>query len=694
VLTLGIVLGLVLGLVVGGSIWHLGSVRLERTALLFAAVALRFGTETLIALGFAPADALRLPLFGGAYALLLFGLWANRAHPGLSLAFVGIFGNAIAIVANGGYMPVWSQSLAAAGLVETDVRSVFHRVLDTGLNSEFLLRFGPLGDVIPVPVPFLPNVASIGDLFLSAGLAFFLFATVVRTPEEIDEASAEAVRRRLEGLWSGDRPTAAQPRSATTGDTALAPGLAEASALDRPLVLGGARAGLSSPSDQALSSTAPPRASPRADADARAAARPGTAPEAAVLERIQRHPYVRLALNPSFSALWAGQAISLFGDRIHQVALAFLVLNITDSAIATAGVFIAATLPNLLFSPAAGTFVDRWDHQEVLVVSDLLRAALILLVPVAAVVNVLLVYPLIFLVTTVSIFFRPARVAILPRLVSEDELLPANSAMWVGETMADVVGYPLAGLFVAFLGPALPLAFWLDAATYLASAALIWTIVVPPQVKARDEETERRSFFAEMGMGWGFLRSDHALLANTLQATVAQFTLGILLALTSVYAKDVITGSQFRPESIYAFLETGIGAGNLVGGFLIGLIGARFRRGRTVIVGYALAGICIALVGLTNQLPIALGLMAGLGVANMIFVIPSQTMFQERTPPELMGRVVGFRFALVFGSMTLAMGVGGVLGEIFGPAPVIAVFGLLTLVAGIAGLFVPALREA
>jgi MFS family permease len=86
--------------------------------------------------------------------------------------------------------------------------------------------------------------------------------------------------------------------------------------------------------------------------------------------------------------------------------------------------------------------------------------------------------------------------------------------------------------------------------------------------------------------------------------------------------------------------------------------------------------------------------MAGLGVANMIFVIPSQTMFQERTPPELMGRVVGFRFALVFGSMTLAMGVGGVLGEIFGPAPVIAVFGLLTLVAGIAGLFVPALREA
>ena len=70
----------------------------------------------------------------------------------------------------------------------------------------------------------------------------------------------------------------------------------------------------------------------------------------------------------------------------------------------------------------------------------------------------------------------------------------------------------------------------------------------------------------------------------------------------------------------------------------------------------------------------------------MVFIIPSQTLFQERTPPELMGRVVGFRFALVFGSMTIAMALGSVLAEVFGPGPVIAVFGLVTAVAGLAGL--------
>ena len=71
-------------------------------------------------------------------------------------------------------------------------------------------------------------------------------------------------------------------------------------------------------------------------------------------------------------------------------------------------IFLVATLPNLLFGPIAGTLVDRWDHREVMIVSDLLRAGLVLLIPIAAVTNLALAYPLVFLLTTVSIFFRPA----------------------------------------------------------------------------------------------------------------------------------------------------------------------------------------------------------------------------------------------------------------------------------------------
>ena len=149
----------------------------------------------------------------------------------------------------------------------------------------------------------------------------------------------------------------------------------------------------------------------------------------------------------------------------------------TGSALASGLAFFVATLPNLLLSPIAGTFVDRWDHKDTMVVSDILRAVLVLLVPVAASVNIVLVYPLIFLVTSVSVFFRPARVAILPKIVPAEDLLSANSAMWVGETIADIIGYPLAAIFVTSLGTLVPLAFWVDAATYVASAALLSTIV-------------------------------------------------------------------------------------------------------------------------------------------------------------------------------------------------------------------------
>ena len=171
---------------------------------------------------------------------------------------------------------------------------------------------------------------------------------------------------------------------------------------------------------------------------------------------------------------------------MHQIALAFLVLALTNSPIAVAFVFVAATIPNLLLGPIAGTFVDRWDQKQVMVVSDLLRAAIVLLIPIAAARE------------------RPARLpARVPHHLDLD-LLPAGAN---GDHPADrrrgraarprtpPRGSPRRwptssatrspGLFVAFLGASLPVAFWLDAATYVASAVLIATMSIPAQREAR-----------------------------------------------------------------------------------------------------------------------------------------------------------------------------------------------------------------
>lgn len=723
----GILLGLLLGLRAGGRMSNLATVQLRWVAVLFAAVIVRFGTEFMLNAGVGVVDGLRVPLFALAFGLLLAGLWVNRSYPGLSLAFIGILLNAVVIMVNGGYMPIWQSALDAAGFSDADIHSAIHVVLP-GTPADFLLRLLIIGDIIPIPIPFIRNVASLGDVFLALGLGFFLFAGVVRVPTELEEHEEAAIRARLAGLAGSTRLARAPDGTTVVPATGLAPALTESVALERPMVMGASGIGMAAPAlaplpvgppEAALDSEALDRALAAQAAQAMAAQAMAAQPTAAqataatpgvdagaiarpspeTLARIRRHPYVRLALNGSFSALWAGQLISLFGDRIHQIALAAVVLMTTGSVLASALVFVAATLPNLLLSPVAGTLVDRWDHKEVLVVSDLLRAATVLLVPIAAVTNVLLVYPLVFAITTISLFFRPARVAILPQIVREDELLSANSALWVGETIADIIGWPLAGLFVVSLGNSIPVAFWLDAATYVGSALLLSAIVVMPRTAEDDATSEdiddgaTGGFVGELKAGWRFLRGEPSLLANTLQATVAQLTVGMLVALMPAFALAVWGSDPFGWKAVYSFLETGQAVGNLIGGFAIGLIGTRFTKGHLIIAGYFAFGVLVTALALTGNLPLAIGFALGSGIANMVFLIPSQTLFQERTPPALMGRVVGFRFALVFGAMTGAMAAGGLLGEIVGVSTVIAISGVITAGAGLAGLFVPAVRD-
>jgi DHA3 family macrolide efflux protein-like MFS transporter len=721
----GIVLGLVLGLLLGGRLENLANIRLRFLPLLFVAVIIRFGTEWALGFGLPLAETLRMPLLGLAYGLLLFALWHNRFYPGLALAFIGVASNALAIMVNGGHMPVWEPAYIASGL-SGPLGSVLHFQVGPAIDQQFLLHMGPLGDIIPIPFWPVQNVASIGDLFLTAGLAFFLFATLLRTPEQAQRAVDEAKTGRYLGLAG----TLRLPEAGTTLDrdgiairpgTGLTPALDDAIALERPLMMGAGSMGLASPAlaplpAEAIESRAAAAASRGLHAAAtyreRALALSGAGAIGVALERpspmerIRSHPYVRLALNPSFSALWTGQVISLFGDRVNQIALAAFVYETTNSPMAVALAFFVGMVPNLLLAPIAGTYVDRWDQKQVLVVSDILRAAAVMLVPVAILYNVWFAYPIIFVITTISIFFRPARQAVLPRIVPEEDLLAANSAMWVGETLADVINYPIAGLFVVFLRSSLALAFWFDAVTYLASAALLATIVVPPLVRrtratagldgATDGDASEAlpSVLADLKTGWAFLRHETVLLANTLQGTAGQFSLGVLTVASLILAREITPGAGEAYRGTYAFMETAIGVGSLVGGFTLGAVASRARKGRLIIAAYTLFGIGTVALGLAHSIPVVLGLLFGLGIANMAFVIPSQTLFQERTPPELMGRVVSFRFALVFGGMSIAMALGGIAVSFAGAGPVIVAAGFVSIAAGLGGLAVRAVRDA
>lgn len=693
----GIVIGLVAGLLLGGRPSRLLDVRLRAPVLLFVAVVVRYGTELALRQEVPMADQLRLPFFAAAFAILLYGLWINRDQPGLLVAAAGVTANGFVIVVNGGQMPVWPTALQAAGMTTADLVPHFHRLLPETVDWQFLLQAGPLGDVLPLPVPVLRNVASVGDLFLSVGLGWFVFATLLgfrRSPAEA-QASAGASRTQsaasrsqaaprgsavspAEGSPIGPQPDLIAPQTGLVVSDVYSAALA----FDRTAVFGGGGAVVPRVDLRRL----PPTAGQALEQPALPT----------VVVRLGQHPYVRLALDARFSAFWLGQTISFFGDRLHQVALAVLVLGVTDSAFATALIFLTAAVPNLILAPLAGTFVDRWDQKAVMVVSDFLRAALVLVIPIAASAAIWLVFPLVFVITSISVFFRPAKSAVVPRIVERNELLAANSALWTSETLADVVGYPLAGIFVTLLGGALTLAFWVDAATYVFSGVIILGLVIPPVLRSAGPAVAGavRRFLGELREGLSFLRGQPALYQNTLVSALAQMSAGAVIAITVVYAREALDQGAIPYPTNWTLLETAIGVGNLVGGLAVGAIGARFGKGWLVGLGLLFSGVGLIMMGLTTSLLVAAMAATITGIANLVFVIPTQTLFAELTPQPLMGRVVAFRSGLVYGSLTLGMAVSGVLAEVLPVGLVLAGFGGLTLACGILALLLPAIRTS
>lgn len=661
-LLIAVVVGAMAGLLAGGRISNLMSARLRYGALIVAALLLRVATQWLIDQGVDIVDELRLPLFALSFGLLVFSLWLNRSQPGLLLAMVGVGANGIAVVLNGGYMPVYLPAVEFAGLTAADLSPSFHVLLPPQLGIDFLEAGGPLGDILPVTIPLLTNVISIGDVLLAAGVAWFLFSAIARGSSDPDEGVVT--------MWA-NRPEAEKVATATANPV-----------VRRAAILGSGMGGT---------------ASTAMGAGADSAAAPGSIPVAPTLgQRIREHPYVRLARDARFSAFWLAGTISLFGDRLHQVAVAVMVLALTGSAMQTGLVFLAATLPNLILGPIAGPFVDRWDQKRVMIVSDLLRAGLVLTLPFLVELEVWLIYPIVFLITTISLFFRPAKAAIIPRIVRREDLTPANGAIWTGETMADIAGYPIAGVFVAFLGTNLALAFWVDAVTYVISAVLLAGLVIPPVARQTAAHVRGAvdAFVTELREGWHFLRGETALFQNTLVSVVAQLSIGATLALMVVYAQKSLAGDAIPYPTSYAVIEAAIGLGNFVGGFVIGAIGARFRKGWLVIAGFAVMGLATIALGLTSNEFIAIGAAVAIGIFNLVYIIPSQTLFAERTPPGLMGRVIAIRSSIVMGALTGAMAVSSGLADQVDAGAIIAATGVLTVIAAVIAAWLPAVRDA
>jgi MFS family permease len=640
-----IALALVTGALAGGGLPRLADLRLRWLWVLGLAIALRLGA---VLLGQQPIGQ-DLPVawgFVSAYLLLFLFLGANWRVPGMQVAAVGIGLNTLAVILNSGQMPIWSAAYAAAGFPREAIgNDPFHFLIASGTVADFVARGGIFGDVVPLPIPIIRDVVSIGDILLALGIFWAIVYSMTRP-----EAPLRA------GITFATRPGDPFP-SAVLNATAA-----------------GAAPPLTAPS---LAEVAAGAAVPRGRADEE--------------ERAQS-PYLALIRNRSFSLLWVGQLISFFGDRIHMVALAVLVTQYGSPL--DLGITLGATaVPSVVLGPLAGALVDRWDRRTTMIVCDVLRAGLVLLVPLVVTISMWMVYVVAFAVATIGLLFRPAKTAVVPAIVPEDQLVTANSASSLNETLADLLGYPLAAVIVAILASLLGAAFVLDAGTYLVSALLIWGMTVPKQ-ELNAEPFSVRAIWREMAEGWSFLTRHAELFSNTVVSTIAQLAFGAEIVCSFLYAKSVLDQSFLPFPENYGWLMSALGLGSVVGGLVIGSFATRAAKGPMTIAGFILLGLSLVGAGLVRHAYAAIGLFFMVGVANMLYLVPTITLFQERTPQRLFGRVVSSRQAITFGAMALSQGLAGYLAGIIGSAEVLMLGGGIIATAGVVGIFVPAMRNA
>ena len=402
---------------------------------------------------------------------------------------------------------------------------------------------------------------------------------------------------------------------------------------------------------------------------------------------VQRRLPASLREPGAFRLLFLGQALSVVGDRITPVAIAFAVLGL-GSATDLGLVLAAGGIPFALFALAGGVWADRVGRRKVMLASDVVRAvsqtatALLLLTGTA---EVWMLAVLAFVYGTAAAVFMPALIGLIPQTVSHARLQEANGLLSLTRSVASVAGPALAGVLVVAAGPGEAIAF--DAATFAVSALCLARMRLnaePPLAAAAEPEP----FLAGLRGGWDEVRSRAWLRWGLIAMSVYHvFVLPAVFVLGPALAVRELDGA-----SSWAAIVACFG----IGGVLGNVVALRIPLRRPVLIA------ALALVGASTQAAIigsglgtvgiaALELLAGACVA--LFFTLWDLSIQEQVPANAVSRVSAYDFSVSMGLMPLGMAVCGPIADAVGLQATLLGMSAIGLASSLAWLAQPSVRR-
>ncbi len=350
----------------------------------------------------------------------------------------------------------------------------------------------------------------------------------------------------------------------------------------------------------------------------------------------------------NFVALWTGQLISIVGDRLTYLGFGGLLLDHTRHGVdpryptLLALQSIVMLAPVLLLAPFTGAYVDRWNLKRVLIVSDMLRAGVVALIPLlyAMTHHTGPAFALVFLLFTCNVFFLPARSAITPDLVTAEQLLAANALLTVAGIVATVIGAIGGGWVVDHWG--WPTAIYMDSITYVVSVATLALVRyrAAPQAHAH-HHASGRGYLREVRDGWLVVRTN-PMVRLALIALGAVWIGGGFLQVAGNPQIQRAAGRLAGMERVGLLLGA-LGLGSALGTWWLNRH-AR-QRSQPLLLGGGLLFVAGGLVAfaVTSRFAVFAASAFVIGIFAAPAFMLSETLIQVATPPEQRGRVFSAR---------------------------------------------------
>ncbi|MCU0651494.1 MAG: MFS transporter [Candidatus Omnitrophica bacterium] len=396
----------------------------------------------------------------------------------------------------------------------------------------------------------------------------------------------------------------------------------------------------------------------------------------------------------NFFLLWLGQIISQLGDRLDQMALiAFIYSRAPGSTMQIAKILSFTIIPVFLVGPIAGVFVDRWDRRRTMYICDLLRAVLVLMIPLFLFHSktLLPIYLIIFIVFSIGRFFVPAKLSIVPDLVDKKDILLANSLVNTTGMIAAILGFGVSGVLVEWLGA--KSGFYLDSLSFLISAGLIFfiskkTVAALNFKKVSKEIVEviRKSVFQEIKDGIKYFISKKDIRLTAGITFILWSALGAVYVVLIVFVQKTLQSATKDLGLLVMFLGIGLFFGSLV----YGRFGQKLSHYKIIFASLFLSGLMLIVFAITlDNFPsflVAAMLSLALGLLISPIMIASNTIIHNASDSEMRGKVFSSLEIIMHLGFVLFMFISSLLAEIIPPVAILVAVGCVFSLLGIINL--------